>query len=469
VKTSPKYGPRMRTRGSQEPSTLAYSVSEQLSVPTGPITKTSGSLVVGTQGGTHDVVYDIAGPFKRSSNYREWKLTQPFTSTQLTVTPSRGAKTTAYTTYPDGRWGNRMWSGDGVGYVLGPIVSAKEALPQGYDSIVNTSNLTALAVVGCLNRINPASSQSLVTAAEAGKTVDTILSRAKKLADAYLAVRRGDVRALDRMFPGKRTFSMPKRVVVWGDDGTPILNRKGKPIAKYSRKALRPKEVDLLTDAARLELEFRYGWTPLVYDIVDSLKAIYAQQLRDELTKRDFTKVFERKEGSSRTFTPVSVPLGGGTWTAVIAIETKVSVKAYAKYTVTQPTGLARRLNDFGIFDIPRAVWELAPLSFVADWVIPIGDWLGAVTPKVGVNVIDSGTVVVTDHKVTRTLTGYTPSSTGPGSWPDAPFPLGSADSFQLLTKVRSPGLPIPLIPPHEVKFNLKRLADAAALLRVMR
>jgi hypothetical protein len=309
-----------------------------------------------------------------------------------------------------------------------------------------------------------------VTAAEFGKTADLILVRARKLAATYHAIRKGDVGALMKMYPGKRTFSKPKLIVVWDENGVPILNRKGKPIKKYARRPLRPKDINLLTDAARLELEFRYGWTPLVYDIVDSLKAINAQMLRDELTKREFTKVFERKEGTSkRTTNVITNSFAGGTWSAEIQAESQTSVRAYARYTVTNPSGLANRMNDFGIFDVPRYLWEVTPLSFVADWFIPIGDWLGAMSPKVGVNVIDSGIVVVTTRKVTRKLTGYTPSATGPGSWPSAPVPIGSFDIVENFSIDRTPGLPVPLIPPPEVKLNFKRLADAAALLRVMR
>lgn len=472
LKTSPKSGPRVRTRGSQAPSSITGS-SYEITPSTGDVYTTGPTTYLcGTQGGTWGVFRDILGPFKKTSDYRKWKRTQPFNSSQLVVTPSSGTKTTNYIPYPNGRWGNRTWSGDGIGHVFGSLIGKKESPPDSasFPLGVNVSNIADLAVVGCLNRINPAKSQSLVTAAEFGKTVGMIRTRAAKLAKAYIALKKGDVKLLESMFPGKRTFSMPRQVVVWGVDGQPILNRKGNPIKRYARRPLKARDVDLLTDAARLELEFRYGWTPLVHDIVDSLKAIYAQQLRDDLVKRDFTKVYERKTQSNRQTWNVSVPkFGGGNWTATVTCVTDVTCKAYATYTVNEESSLMNRLNDFGMFDIPRYLWEVTPLSFVADWLIPVGDWLGALSPKVGVNVIDSGVVTVVSQEVTRRLSGYTPVATGPGSWPDCPFPMGATDSFQYTTKSRAVGLPIPLVPPHEVNLNFKRLADALALLRVMR
>lgn len=472
LKTSPKSGPRVRTRGSQTSSSITGS-SYEITPSTGVVYTTGpATYECGTQGGTWGVVYDILGPFKRSSNYREWKRTQPFSSSQLVVSPSSGTKTTNYIPYSNGKWGNRTWSGDGVGHVFGSLIGRKESPPDrvAYPLSVNVSNLQDLAVVGCLNRVNPARSQSLVTAVEAGKSVNMIRDRAAKLAKAYIAMKKGDLKLLQSMFPGKRTFSMPKQVVVWDEDGRPILNRKGQPIKRYARKPLKARDIDLLSDAARLELEFRYGWSPLVYDIVDSLKAINAQQLRDDLMKRDYTKVYERKTKSNRQSWNVTVPnFGHGNWTATVTCVTDVTCKAYATYTVNEESGLMNRLNDFGMFDIPRYLWEVTPLSFVADWLVPVGDWLGALSPKVGVNVIDSGVVTVVSQEVTRRLSGYTPVATGPGSWPECPFPIGATDSFQYTTKERSQGLPIPLIPPHEVKLNFKRLADALALLRVMR
>lgn len=466
-KRIPVYGPRTRSRGETSPTTLVYSTKEW--IPPNPTPTTSGgTLGAGGLSGFSDRVSDIAGSFKKASFLREWKVTQPFSLSRTSYSACYSSATTSYVPYPNGKRGERTWTGDGVSYIFGNAGVASSVSSGTED--VPTANLISLAVIGCLGRVNPAQSQSLVTVAESRKTIDTILSRAKKLADTYVAIRRGDVKRLTAMYPNKRTFSPPKLVVVWDEHGRPILNRKGQPIKKYARKLLKPKDVSRLDDAARLELEFRYGWTPLVHDMVDSLKAIYAQQLRDELTKREFTKVFERKEGSARRTTVVSTPsFGGGTWMTRRDSETQVSVRAYARYTVTNPGGIANRMNDFGIFDYPRYLWEVTPLSFVADWFIPIGDWLGALSPKVGVNVIDSGVVVVTKKKVTRTLTGYTPSASSYGSWPQAPFPIGSSDQVDQFSIERTPGLPVPLFPPPEVKLNFKRLADAAALLRVMR
>lgn len=425
-----------------------------------------GTDYVGCFAGTYKAMYDIKHKgFVKTGDPSKW-VADPLTITAIYAKASSGSATTTNTPDGNGRGLSRTWAGDGVGYILGPLVPYEKAVSFGnYPDPVNVDRLRDFAIIECLNRINPASSQSLVTAAEGRKTVDMILDRARKLADAYRHCRKGDVRALQNMFPGKQTKRYPKRIVVWDENGSPIVRKNGKPERRYGHMpAPSPKSMET---SDRLWLEFRYGWTPLVHDVVDSLKAINAQFLRDELVKKTYTRVLGRKEGNGSTVTQVSrANFGGGNWTGNYTLTHKVSVKAYAKYRVVNEAGVMNRLNDFGAFDVPRYLWEVVPFSFVVDWFVPIGDWLGAITPKVGVEVIDSGVTVVTSKEVRRTLTGYTPVAVGVGQWPSPPFPLGTSDSFETSSKVRTIGLPPPLLPTPEVKLNLKRLVDAVALFK---
>jgi hypothetical protein len=46
------------------------------------------------------------------------------------------------------------------------------------------------------------------------------------------------------------------------------------------------------------------------------------------------------------------------------------------------------------ISDIPSAIWELLPYSFVVDWVLNVGDYVQAITPKKGVNHLASWATV---------------------------------------------------------------------------
>jgi len=268
------------------------------------------------------------------------------------------------------------------------------------------------------------------------------------------------------MFPGKRTPQYPKRIVVWDENGSPIIRKNGKPLAKYSHptRRLDPNRID---EATKLWLEYRYGWSPLVYDIIDTLKAMYADDLRKELGKKEVLRASSLKEQSQTVISSSTGSDGLGTITAELKRLYEARSKVYILYEWYQPEGLLRRLNDFGIYDVPRAIWEIVPWSFVADWVCPIGDFLGALTPKFGVNILAAGITNELKLTVTRTATGYVSSPpSGNLMWSGTSIPPGTQQKCTYTTKVRTPGLPLPSFPPIEVKLNLKRMVDAVALFR---
>lgn len=458
--------PRYREKGLQSPSTLPNSV---VGYGPNPMPFAVGVEFVGCQSGTYQYMIDFPSrPFRKSSDPSKWVF-NPLTIALISARASSGSATTSNIPDSQGRGLTRMWSGDGVGFLFGALVPTPKSLSFGsFPDLLNSDRLKQLAIIGCLSKINPAQSQTLVTAAEAHKSVDMILSRAKKLADTMRACRAGNLAKLKDMYPGKQTKRYPKRVVLWDDSGRPITRKNGKVVSKYSHTVLPPSGPKDSVD--KLWLEFRYGWSPLIHDIVDQLKAINAQLLRDDLTKLPFIRVVKRESGSSSSVTPLLRPnFAGGDWRGTQTLTHKVEVKAYAKYTVKNESGIMNRLNDFGAFDVPLLLWEVVPFSFVVDWFVPIGDWLSAISPKVGVEVIESGVSMMTSKEVTRVLDGYTPSLTGAGSWPSAPFPLGTSDSFLTVSKTRTIGLPTPWFPTPDVKLNLKRLVDAVALLKSVR
>lgn len=460
--------PRVRSRGEQSPTKFVGNYFSYgpppLAHPVTVVEKTSVNNYPGSFKRIMDVVH---GGFRKSADPSKWVF-GPLLVESITATASNGSATTSNVPDAYGRGITRTWSGDGVGFILGALVPIPNSVSFGaYRDLVNGDRLSNQAIIECLSRINPTQSQSLVTVAEAGKSVNMIFERAKKLAAAYVACRKGDAAALKVMFPGLSPAPRPKRVVVWDDNGSPIIRKNGKVVQRYGHKPLSKHEYSLLEDPARLWLEYRYGWSPLVLDIQDSLKAIYAQDLRDQLRKQDYTRVFGLREGSANEVTShVSPSFGGGKWSYQVAINHTFKAKAYAKYRVSRESGMLNRMNDFGAFDVPRAAWELVPFSFVADWFIPIGDWLAAVQPKIGVEVISSGYVIVASKKVVRTLSGYQPDGIAPGQWPQPPFPLGASDSFETKVVSRTIGLPMFPFPTPEVKINFKRIADAVSLFK---
>lgn len=460
---------RLRSQGGLSSQVMAYQI-----VPVGPsaIAPYSGTIDSGSFAGSWSQIQDVTkSGFHKTRDFSKW-VNNPLTIIKVTATVAASSATTSCVLDDVGNGLVRTWTGDLLGTIFGPLVPMANAASFGtYADLIDVGNLTKLATMDCWTRISPVKSQSLIIAAEARKTVDMILDRSRKLAAFYQAARKGRRDMIENILGIKRPKRVKSWYTVWDNEGNPILRRGGKQTVKFAPSYTRVVATDTLTDLARLELEYRYGWTPFVHDIVDSLKAINAEVLRGELQQRVFETAYGRRDATLEQTTPLSVGnLHGGAWTGTKTLTHKVNVKAYAKYRYLETSGLAARMQEFGIFDVPRTAWDLVPLSFVSDWVIPVGQWLEAITPKVGVEVIESGVVLHASKVCVRKVTGYSPiPATGVGSWPQPPVPLGTSDSFQTELKQRTVGLPSLTFPPTEVRINFKRIVDAVALLKVLR
>lgn len=334
----------------------------------------------------------------------------------------------------------------------------------------STDNLNKVATLETWKRVGTSASQSLVTVAELGKSWDTILDRARKLAKVVAACRRGDVRQLRDMFhmkPQSKPRPHPKRFVVWDEDGLPLLSKRGKPKPIYGHPRWTSDYRDIGDEASRLYLEYRFGWTPLVHDIVDTLKAVYAADLRGELVKRDILVARGRARDEQTVSASITGNYGGLTWTGNLTSKYVYEARGYIHYRWTAPEGIMRRLNDFGLFDVPRAFWELVPFSFLADRLIPVGDWLGALTPKIGVEILDLGHTISVEVDRTQTLTS--PTATLGGITYPSPAPVGSKDHSNWQEKERKCFLGVPSFPPFAPNIGVTQMADVAALFKSIR
>lgn len=368
--------------------------------------------------------------------------------------------------------GSNAWENDQGAWqsaAFGRLVVGDENDPSlyPYDSL-KVDRLSRLATINTWKNVQPPQSQALVSWAEKSKTWETLYRRAKQLADIVQSVRKGDIKRLEDLLPGKRTKNYPRRVVMWDSfSDVPLTDRRGKPVSRYGHKFKREFDPKTASSAAKLWLEYRYGWSPIVYDMVDMLKATYAEDLRLSRQARPFLTAHGQAKDKWEDSMPLSVVLGNIGILGTRKVNYELEVRGYILYR-DDAVSLFRRLNDFGIFDAPRAIWELAPLSFVVDWFVPVGDFLGAIQPKVGVEIIASGNVA--RYRTLIEQSGYqygTPDYPSQG-WSPV-FPLGAPDKASIELMVRNIGLGFPLIPPLNVNLTFKRLIDAAALISGMR
>lgn len=128
-------------------------------------------------------------------------------------------------------------------------------------------------------------------------------------------------------------------------------------------------------DMAQLWLEFRYAVSPMVYDYQDALNYLYDSALR--------MPIFRVSSGATDKWARVIRDPNGYNFAAFSAVQ----VRTTCYYSARAESDALKRL---GLINLPAVLWELTPLSFVVDMVLPVGDFIGNFDAMVGVNVVST-------------------------------------------------------------------------------
>jgi hypothetical protein len=290
------------------------------------------------------------------------------------------------------------------------------------------------AAVKARNRVSPVHFESIVSLVELPKTVAL-------LTNSFLDVAR--------IVRGVRTGS-------WSD----VKRAFKRGIHPSGRKTRLRKYRKFATDTASQRwLELRYGWTPLMLEAQGLLAAMSQPP---ELHIRQVSRGFDKSELRETVFR--SLDYGGyGVETFKFDIHRTMNARAYILYEVALK-GL-QPLRDYGVLDLPKAMWEIMPYSFVIDWFIPVGNWLQAITPKLGINTLAEGYTLESDYFVTRQVVSHTEPTSGAERWKRTGS-VGRIDSLRQNQKRRVTSLDVLTnLPPVNVRINVKRALDAVALI----
>lgn len=286
------------------------------------------------------------------------------------------------------------------------------------------------AAVGAKGKINPILVHSPVTLAEMPKTV-------RMIADAA------------------RTISRLGKSILQSGNRNEIFD-----LITGVKKGNSNRTIQALRGASSRYLEYRYGWRILLLEIQGLLKALDADVARNSERRAVARSRHEsyRKSEHVETLTYSNA----GTDSFLIKAEETIAASAYVLYKADlnyQPT------RDWGIRDLPLAGWELIPFSFIVDWFVPIGNWLEAITPKAGVQVLAEGITTTIERKVTRTHVGWTPATSGTTRF-SLSGQTGTVDVYTKRTRSRETTLALDLLLPHvDVNLNVARALDALAIL----
>lgn len=268
---------------------------------------------------------------------------------------------------------------------------------------------------------------------ESREALTLITDTAVRIRKALSAVRKGEIhRAAEAL--GVRPRPKMERF-------NPLLRRD-------AHRAYRPGENQGYDDLlAQKWLELQYGWLPLVKDAHGGAEAL-AQQLNEPLVQ---TYRVRRRKWMTPT-PPTSIILEGKDWEYIGVTQAQLIARIKEVDSVA--------LN--GLADPASVLWELTPWSFVADWFIPVGNYLAAR----GLSRAVTGTFVttITTKQFSRCSQFKNPGGLQvwlPGDQPD--FASFSVTMNRTVSTTLS--VPRPQFKPLEQVLSWKRATNAVALL----
>jgi hypothetical protein len=248
---------------------------------------------------------------------------------------------------------------------------------------------------------------------EGREAMQTIADSARRITKAYKRIRKGDVVGAGKALVGARA------------------RKGGRNIPSSEVNA------DWLT---KNWLSLQYGWLPLISDAFNAAKHFAWLMERDQPM---VYRAHRRKAG-------VGVSVSPGAYRQDGEVEIIHSIKA-----------IVTRINQvalLGLLDPASLLWEKLPWSFVADWFIPIGNYLEAVNLDRSLSA-----KYVISHKESRVCN-------------NAYSPIDSFDGYFYATLLRknvdlkrevvtSLPVPLPQFKPLEKVLSWKRAANAVSLL----
>lgn len=161
---------------------------------------------------------------------------------------------------------------------------------------------------------------------------------------------------------------------LWKKDFVGAANALGVKVSKRKRRAFnRQWRRNQSKAVANGWLQLQYGWKPLLADIYGSAEWLASKQYREIQTRVKFKAKLANKSDELRELTK---------YTAYVRNDAKFDLTCTVWFA-TSGAELAS-LAQSGISNPTLLAWELLPYSFVADWFIPIGNYLQSLDATIG-------------------------------------------------------------------------------------
>lgn len=265
------------------------------------------------------------------------------------------------------------------------------AVQNGAVGSLNVNAVKYKAVRALYNRIRYTDFDILVSAGEFHQTLSLISHTARRLADGFLSLKKGDIGGFAKAVFVKR-------------------DKKGRRILRgiHSRNSSRKLHTETYANAKEFAagawLEATYGWKPLINDVVSAAEAFAQTNLEEQI-------LLEYRVRKSSTHRAQNLSTLNDTLWKVSEIRDQEQTELISlAATILHPTD--RQQAGLGLSDISTVAWELLPYSFVVDWFAPVGDYLRALTATAGLYFLDGST---TSQQYARDVVKISSGQTIPG------------------------------------------------------
>lgn len=303
--------------------------------------------------------------------------------------------------------------------------SADGTILYASDAVLHTVPIPDHAINRAIAKFNDAingdRAELLTAAVEWRSSLDMVTKRATQLARAYTALKRFD---LPRVF---HELSIPSSV------------RKSTE-RSWSRQRV-------VENPTALWLEYWMGWAPAYSDIYNALDAI-GRPYPNQHISVGVNAQSPNHERHQRA----------GDWfreSAVCSYSTQ-----YALYGEVQITNHNLYLaSQLGLTNPALTAWNVVPASFIADWVLNVGQVLDSLVPFAGVTLTNTGRSYFC--RASRHVSGSV------RKWENGQYVLDTYNGWaELETRVRAPAsIPTPRLTARFNALSLTRAATAVSLL----
>lgn len=276
----------------------------------------------------------------------------------------------------DTAWDNAATNGPGTaGYEFSQTFQENaNGLPQAPNNAASwVSDLSDKATSNLLNNLKNSNFNAAQAIAERKQTADLVASTATRVAKAYSNLRHGN-------------FAKAA-----SDLGITPPKRAGRRFNKNW-------PIDQAKAAGNAWLELNYGWKPLLADVYGSMETLArannppnGNQNGNVIYHKAKSRAVRKENPMSRT--NASIGTNVGSVITVASAQVEVYVRCGITYSVSSPP--IQALANVGISNPALLAWELLPYSFVADWFIPIGNYLGQLDAANGLQFYDGYLTVV--------------------------------------------------------------------------